>query len=352
MKQKNRYSYHLNLWRSAIYAAAFLRGSFLVLVFAVIVSGQGRAKTPIPDTTQTREVDLVHLGDVVDVDVVGSLDYDWRGTLTPEGFLDGLDKIEEHVFALCRSESDIGSDIAKYYGKMLRDPKIVVRIVDRGNRALTILDGAVKKPQRFRIRRPALLSELIILSGGITDRSNGEISVYRPKSLNCAEQAAQPASGGAFINARQGDDSSSINIRISDLLTAKAGSNPEILSGDIVTVVEASPIYLIGGVENPHQLSSREQTTLSRAIAAAGGMSKDGVESQVTIFRREGRQSKVIETDLGKIRDGQAEDIALKPFDVVSVGQKGRAKARLPPAFNLENDRERLMNLPVRIIDR
>lgn len=333
-------------------AAAFLRASFLLLVFSSIVSAQGPAKTQVPDSTQTREVDLVHLGDVVDVDVVGSLDYDWSGTLTPEGFLDGMDKMQEHVFALCRSESDIGADIAKYYGKFLRDPKIVVRIVDRGNRALTILDGAVKKPQRFRIRRPVLLSELIILSGGITDRSRGEISVYRPKSLNCAEQAAQPTIGGTFVKARQSNDSQSINIRISDLLTAKAGSNPEILSGDIVTVVEASPIYVIGGVGNPHQLSSREQTTLSRAIAAAGGISKDGVESQITISRREGRQSKVIETDLGKIRDGQAEDITLKPFDVVSVGQKGRAKAKLPPVFSLENDRDRLMNLPIRIIDR
>lgn len=322
-----------------------------LVCFTAVISAQGPAKTPTPGRDQAREVDLVHLGDVVDVDVIGSLDYDWRGTLTPEGFLDGLDKIEEHVFALCRSESDIGTDIAKYYGKFLRDPKIVVRIVDRGNRALTIVDGAVKKPQRFRIRRPVLLSELIILSGGITDRSSGEISIYRPKSLNCAEQAAQPPAGGTFINVRRDNDSQSINIRISDLLTAKAGSNPEILSGDIITVVEASPIYVIGGVGNPHQMSSREQTTLSRAIASAGGISKDGIESQITIFRRDGRQTRVIESDLEKIRAGQAEDIALKPFDVVSVGQKGRTKAKLPPAFSVENDRERLMNLPVRIID-
>ena len=30
--------------------------------------------------------DLIHFGDVIDVDVVGSLEFDWRGGLTPEGF--------------------------------------------------------------------------------------------------------------------------------------------------------------------------------------------------------------------------------------------------------------------------
>ncbi|MGH9819117.1 MAG: hypothetical protein ACRD43_03015, partial [Pyrinomonadaceae bacterium] len=46
------------------------------------------------------EIDLVHYGDVIDVDVVGSLDFDWRGTLNPEGFLDGMERIEDPVYAL------------------------------------------------------------------------------------------------------------------------------------------------------------------------------------------------------------------------------------------------------------
>lgn len=329
-------------------------GFSLVLVGLVCQFALGQVPSkPANDLKQTvlSEADLVHYGDIIDVDLVGSLDFDWRGTLTPEGYLDGFDKIEEQIYVLCRSESDIGTDIAKYYGKFLRDPKVVVRIIDRGKRALAVVDGAVKKPQRFQIHRPVLLNELIVLSGGVTDRSNGEISIFRPKSLNCLEQAARQRQDGTFINAEQGNGSQIINIRISDLLKGRAGSNPQILSGDIVTIVEASPIFIIGGVNSPHQISSREQITLSRAISSAGGLSKDAVEDQVTIFRRDASQSKIIEADLGKIRSGQIEDPVLKPFDIVSVGQKGRAKAKLPPLFNVENDRERLMNLPVRVVD-
>src|SRR6185369_5181985 len=208
-----------SIFRDLAFRRLLLLVLFLNLSSRVAID-QVPAKTPEDSApTTTAEADLVHFGDVVDVDVLGSLDFDWRGTLTPEGYLNGLDKIEEQVYALCRSESAIATDIAKYYGKFLREPKVVVRIVDRGNRALAIVDGAVRKPQRYQIRRPVLLNELIILSGGITDRSSGEIAIYRPKSLNCLDQTANPNSE-TFVNARQGNDSQNIAIRISDLLKA------------------------------------------------------------------------------------------------------------------------------------
>ncbi|MGH7784088.1 MAG: polysaccharide biosynthesis/export family protein, partial [Candidatus Binatia bacterium] len=181
------------------------------------------------------EIDLVHYGDVIDVDVVGSLDFDWRGTLNPEGFLDGMERIEDPVYALCRNESDIAAAIASQYSKVLRDPKVVVKIVDRTNRAVAIVDGAVKTPQRFQIKRAVRLNELIILSGGITDRSSGEITIFRPESLNCLQQAGiGKDKRETFVKTGQSNGSKMFNIRISDLLRGKEDANPLILSGDIV----------------------------------------------------------------------------------------------------------------------
>ena len=110
---------------------------------------------------------MIHFGDLIEVDVVGSYDYDWRGTITPEGFLDGLDFVSEQVYALCRSEGEISNEIAKQYGKILRDPKVVVRILDRLNRAVAFVNGAVRAPQRFQIKRAVHLNELLVLTGGI-----------------------------------------------------------------------------------------------------------------------------------------------------------------------------------------
>lgn len=298
------------------------------------------------------EIDLVHYGDIIDVDVVGSLDFDWRGTLNPEGFLDGMERIEDPVFALCRNESDIAAAIATQYSRVLRDPQVVVKIVDRTNRAVAIIDGAVKKPQRFQIRRSVPLSELIVLSGGITDRSSGEITIFRPESLNCLKQAGiDRDKKETFVKTGQSNGSKMVNIRISDILSGKEGANPLIFSGDIVTVVEASPIYLIGGVNNPGRISSKSTVTLTRAIATAGGLSKDAAEGNITIFRHNGRQSSVLDVDLGKIKSGQSQDPELQAFDVVDVGQKGRAKRKFPPTIDRNSNADRLTTLPLRVID-
>lgn len=323
---------------------------------SVLASAQ--SPTPSPDNKPS-EGDLVHFGDLVDVDVVGSFEYDWSGTLTPEGFLDGLDKIEERIYALCRSEADIAADIQREYGKMLRAPRVVVKILDRSNRAVAILQGAVKTPHRFQVKRPVFLNELIILSGGIIDRANGEIQIFRPENLSCAAEnkaqtpdAKNTTPDEMFVRASKGNGTRIFNITIFDLLRGVKEANPQIVSGDIITVLEALPIYVIGGVNEPQQISSRSQTTLSRAIATAGGLAKEADGGKVTIFRRVGIETKIIEADLEKIASNQAEDIKLQASDIVDVPQKGRQKRRFPPLVRTGDDDERgPAILPLRIIE-
>ena len=294
------------------------------------------------------QAELVHFGDLIEVDVVGSYEYDWRGTLTPEGFLDGLDYLDEQVFALCRSEREISSEIEKHYGKILRDPKVSVRILDRSNRAVAFVNGAVRSPQRFQIKRPVHLNELLVLTGGITDRSSGDISIFRPPKLSCTDPKKN--TGDEFVKASQPGGAETINIRIAEILRGEPSANPQILSGDIVTVSEALPVYMIGGVNSPQQIPLRNQITLSRAIATAGGLAKEG-SSNITIFRREGRETKIITADLEKIAAG-ADDPVLKPFDIVDVPLKGKpARARPPVLDSRQTSSLSLVGLPLRVID-
>jgi len=58
------------------------------------------------------QANLVHFGDLIEVDVIGSFEYDWRGSLTPEGFFDGLDSLEYQVYGLCQSEEDLAFCLA------------------------------------------------------------------------------------------------------------------------------------------------------------------------------------------------------------------------------------------------
>jgi len=341
--------------------------SYVLLCIIFRQSSISAQQTPTPEIippNNSSEVaaanaNLVHFGDLVDVDVIGSVEYDWRGTLDPEGFLDGVDYVENPIYALCRSEEKIAGEITRAYSKILREPKVVVKILDRSNRPLSFLYGAVKTPQRLQIKRPIFLNELIVISGGLTEKASGEIQIYRPQKLNCQPEpeeksvaAAKVKSRERFVETSQGNGANYINIKISDLLNGKKQANPQIISGDVVTVLEAESIYVIGGVSNPKQISARTQMTLSRAVAGAGGVTKNADAKKVTIYRREAGETKIIEADLEKIKAGETEDIVLRAFDIVEVAQTKVRKSKFPPVLKItEASVKNGLNLPLRIID-
>lgn len=338
---------------------------FLYLILAQISIA---AQTPTPTATPQNSTDnqttvippaeanLIHLGDLIEIDVVGSFEFDWRGTVSPEGFLSGINFVESPIYALCRSEEDLAAEVAKAYSKFLREPEIVVKILDRSKRPVSVMTGAVKTPQRFQINRTVYLNELIIISGGLTEKASGEIQIFRPQNLSCASRAVSATNDGQnrerFVNSSGDNGSQYINIRISDLLAGKKEANPEILSGDIVTVLEAQSVYVIGGVANPKQVLFRTQITLTRAIDSAGGLTKNADARKITIFRRTNGETQIIEADLEKIKANQADDIILQPFDIIEVTQTGRERRKYPPVISeVSSTTENSAKLPLRVID-
>jgi protein involved in polysaccharide export with SLBB domain len=212
-------------------------------------------------------------------------------------------------------------------------------VLDRSGRAATLLLGAVRNQQRFKLRRDVRLNELVALSGGITDAASGEITIARPADLNCLPN--------------HGDQNkvSLMRFTISQVLSGANEFNPLVLSGDIITVVEAAPIYVIGGVNNPRQISSREEMTISRAISSAGGLAKEAIENDITIYRHDGKDARSINVDLKKIKAKQQEDLVLKPFDIVDVAEKGKGKPKFPPSINADAVSRDIYKLPVRIVE-
>jgi protein involved in polysaccharide export with SLBB domain len=316
----------------------------LPISLVLLLAGGFSAQSPTTFTNAGKriapEAELIHYGDLVDVDFVGSVEYDWRGSVNPEGFLDGLEMASEPIFALCKSEDAVAAEIAKQYSRILRDPKVVVKVIDRSGRAVTVMLGAVRNEQRFSIKREARLSELLALSGGITENASGEVTIFRPGNLNCIEG---DASGSA--------KSKMIDLTLAKLLAGDPDSNPVVFSGDIITVVEASPIYVLGGVNNPRQISTKGELTLSHAIASAGGLAREAVETDITVFRRDSHGTKSLSADLSKIRSNQQEDLKLQPFDIIEVGEKDRAKPKYPPAVDTAIEKRNLYKLPIRPIE-
>lgn len=297
------------------------------------------------------QAERVHHGDILDVDVVGGFEYDWRGGITPEGFLDGPEVYSEPINALCRTESEIAGDIAKLLGKTLRDPKVNVRIVDRSNRALVLLDGAVKTPARFQVKRTVRLRELIVRAGGIVDGASGDVTLFRPRSAGCEPDTGLLASTTP-VDGASGNQPQSVNIKLSDLLSGKPSADPVIRNGDIITVNKALPIYIIGAVANPRPIFSREKTTVSRLIATAGGLSRDADGRKAVIYRRSGTQVDRIEIDLARIKNGDSTDEVLLPFDILEVEGTASSGRKLPPITALDTNFTRSNPVPpLRVIE-
>lgn len=291
------------------------------------------------EAQEGKREDLVHFGDLIDVDLIGSFEFDWRGTLTPDGHLDGVDGYSEPIYALCRSESQIAADIVRVFSKILRNPRVKVKILDRSNRALARVDGAVRTPTRFSIRRKVRLNELIVLAGGLTDAASGEVTIFRPQNVRCDQTPVESRAQTTVV-------------KLSDLLTGKPAANPEIASGDLVTVTKALPVYVIGAVNNPRPIYSRDQSTVLRVIATAGGLAKDADGRKATILRRNGLEMRTIDVDLAKIKRGESKDEILRPFDILDVASRGGGKRRYPPiAVSEENKGVPRAELPLKVVD-
>jgi protein involved in polysaccharide export with SLBB domain len=314
-----------------------IRRIHFILITTVIVllcTGLSIAQT----TLLKFDPGLIHHGDVIDVDVIGSFEFDWRGGITPEGFLDGYDKIADQIPAICHSETEVAASIEAALKAVLREPKVVVRIIDRSNRPLAAISGAVRNPYRFRIKRDVRVNELIALSGGITDNASGTIDIFRPRNAGCVEKSQESNAGER------------VNIQISDLLAGKTEANPIIAAGDIINVLEANPVYVIGGISNPGQIKFRPGLTLDRAIAISGGVVKRNGTGKVKIYRRTGGKSEIIEAEVPGNTVAAATEMPLQPFDIVEILERGSAERRFPVMAS-RSDTNNDAAIPIRTID-
>jgi polysaccharide biosynthesis/export protein len=223
------------------------------------------------------------------------------------------------IRAQCRTEQDVTKDIVAAYNKFLQSPQVSVRVTGRNSRPPAIVHGAINQPQRVQMLRPVRLNELIAVSGGLTEKSNGDIQVLHTEKVLCPQPGEVDEPEVTVTN-----DGLKIPykvIKVADLAAGKEEANPVIRPGDVVTVLEAKPVYVTGAVVNPQGLYIRDKLLLTRAIAMVGGPNKTAKTSSILIHRQSPNSSKeeVVKVDYAAIRKGQQDDVALQPYDIIEV---------------------------------
>src|SRR5882672_6714001 len=269
---------------------------------------------------------LLGPGDVLDVRVFGQSDLNSLTEVDADGNVSNLPFLETPIRAQCRTDKEVQLDIAKAYAKYIRNPQVSVRISERKSRQPATISGAVKSPMQVTMLRRVRLHELITKAGGWTERASGTIQIMHTESEMCPDPSEVFQKTALSSNGNFG-----ITVfKISDLKLGREEADPVIRPGDIVIVTEAEPIYVMGAVMGGRELPLRDQLTLGRAIAMAGGPQRLANTSEVHIYRTKdgvaGQED--LKYNYDAIKKGKAPDVLLRPYDIIDVRQSGPFSAK------------------------
>ena len=282
--------------------------------------GASRPSEPAGIDTQGIRNYLLGPGDTLDVRVFAQPDLNAIVEVDSDGNISSLPFLESPIPAKCRTDKEIQKDITKAYSKYLKNPQVSVRVAERKSRQPATVFGAVRQPTRVQMQRKVRLNELMVVSGGFTERASGTIQIFHTEPLMCP----QPGEEALALPIDQTKAPFEI-IKISELRSGKGQANPVVRPGDIVLVTEAEPVYITGSVVAPQGVFLRDQLTLSRALAMVGGVRKEAKSSDVRIYRQKpgATDQEMIRVDYTAIKKNQKPDFFLQPFDIVEVPEAG-----------------------------
>ena len=220
----------------------------------------------------------------------------------------------------------------------LKEPHVGVFVSAVESHPISVL-GAVKKPGVFQVRGPKTVLEMLSMAEGLADDAGDAVLVMRGAGLQTGQhvkdenpvgpgQAAPAAETGALDDTnrdvQEGAPGRTVRINLKTLLQSEdAQVNVVVYPGDIVKVVKAGIVYVVGEVKRPggFALKSDERMTVLKAIALAEGLTPTSAKSGARIIKQgvHGPAQDEIPLDLGKILAGKAPDPILSASDIVFV---------------------------------
>jgi len=258
---------------------------------------------------------------------------------------------------------------------LVSHPEVGVAVKEHRSQPITIV-GAVSHPMVYQADRDVTLLEVLAEAGGIANDAGDTVIVTRRQVFNMAETSSSQGAGASLApgsgepppldtdtapgpaekkpvtspNSPQfpsveelahanppaaaaatdaaasapNPDSTSITINLNDLLeTGDTRNNILLHAGDVVTVPHAGIVYVLGAVAHPGGFvvsNDRTQLTTLKVLALAGGFTNLAKTQHAVIIRKDdaGKQTETT-LDLKKVVNRQAEDITMRPSDILFI---------------------------------
>ena|SRR5438105_1631700 len=269
---------------------------------------------------------LLGPGDVLDLRVFNDTQFNGMYVVNDEGTIE-IPFIEKPVPAQCRTDREIKADVVKALSKYLVKPQVSLHVAEMRSRPPAVVFGAVRAPSRVQMQRKAHLLDILAFAGGVTEGAGASIQIFHPEPLLCPEQEEEAAKPVATVAASDPTQVSYDLYSLADLKLGKPEANPQIHPGDIIIVPEASPIYVTGAVISPQGLYLHDGMSLKEAIAMVGGLRPEAKASEITLWRKKlgSVEPEKLVVNFNDIRKEKAQDIALKPYDIIEVRDNSRS---------------------------
>jgi polysaccharide biosynthesis/export protein len=320
---------------------------------------------------------VIGTGDVLSIDVfdVKELSRDVRVSQTGTISIP-LVPVRLHVAGLTEAQTEQKIAEVLEANGLVTHPDVSVMVKERRSKPITVV-GAVNHPLVYEAERPVTLLEVIAEAGGLSTDAGSQVIVTRPVPAMTFDETEPPAIGSddpaatnvqstphanqksskaeqtstapssfasgiaAPLKAEPPDLNSTSNqqspfevasavptdmitVNLNDLVeTGSMKNNIMLQAGDVVTVPHAGIVYVLGAVGRPGGFvltDDREQLTALKILALAGGFTSTAKSSHAVVMRKDaqGKQQQLI-VDLKKIRNGKAEDMQLRPSDILYV---------------------------------
>jgi polysaccharide biosynthesis/export protein len=320
-------------------------GSLLTLLFIVsLPPGRLFLETAnAQESTQESTIDTryrIGPGDVLEVRVSRSPELSRDGVRVDQRGMIRMPMWDDDVPAACLTEGELAASIAKIYLKYKTSPHVDVFVKEFQSQPVAVT-GAVRNASNFKLQRQVRLHELLSFAGGPSDAAGRTVQIVHAGGPSLCEKG----------NVTEANEMAGlVSYKLEDTLRGVPEANPYIRPGDIVRVLEADQVYVIGNVLRPTVISLKEEPiTVSRAIAIAGGTAPSTKKDKVRIVRQTpGSITKQeIFVDLGAIEKRKAEDVALLANDIVDVPISG-AKSLLRSLIGTIGPA--VSQMPVRVI--
>jgi polysaccharide export outer membrane protein len=215
-------------------------------------------------------------------------------------------------------EADLATRLKVY----VQEPQISVTVTEFRSQPVSVL-GAVTTPGIVQLRGRKTLYEVLSMAGGPRETAGSTVSITRRR-----ENGEIPLPGAIFDSTGQ---FSTAVVEMQEILDGKnPAANIEIKPNDVISVSQANArmVYVVGDVQRSGAFSLGGQRTISvlSVLSLAGGLGRTAKPEQAKIFRPapDGQTHQEMGVNVKQILAGKAEDIGLRPDDVLVVPTSSR----------------------------